>query len=96
MVAIIFTLMSFKFYIFQNLIMSSAKAIVLNDKLYWFLFWRLVEEEIEYMRHVQVEKKSSAKSLGFMLSNNWITDIDEKTTSTSLSVSVNDAIMWVR
>lgn len=58
MVAIISTLMSFKFYIFQNLIMSSAKAIVLNDKLYWFLFWRLVEEEIEYMRHVQVEKKS--------------------------------------
>ena len=47
MVAIISTLMSFKFYIFQNLIMSSAKAIVLNDKLYWFLFWRLVEEEIE-------------------------------------------------
>ena len=33
-------------------------------------FGRLVEEEIEYMRHVQVEKKSSAKSLGFMLSNN--------------------------
>lgn len=60
MVTIISTLMSFKFYIFQNLIMSSAKAIVLNDKLYWFLFWRLVEEEIEYMRHVQVEKKSSA------------------------------------
>ena len=41
MVAIIFTLMSFKFYIFQNLIMSSAKAIVLNDKLYWFLFWKV-------------------------------------------------------
>ena len=56
-------------------------------------FGRLVEEEIEYMRHVQVEKKSSAKSLGFMSSNNWITDIDEKTTSTSLSVSVYDAIM---
>ena len=34
MVAIIFTLMSFKFYTFQNLIMSSANAIVLNDKLY--------------------------------------------------------------
>ena len=60
MIAIIFTLMSFKFYTFQNLIMSSAKAIVLNDNLYWFLFWRLVEEAIEYMRHVQVEKKSSA------------------------------------